>query len=181
MVSAAQARTRYDRGTSDDDAGKALEPARALRQLRRILAPGGRLLFIEHVASDESGLRRCECNRATLDSILAAGFSVSDLRRDTLPRVPAILRPLLIGCAESTKQPRPSAGSSPAPGQGSCEAAQSSSIQVCGGRYTSTRPSRSRTGSLGSEGSTWGSFWFSTSPDGVNHTPWHGHSSRPAA
>ena len=123
----------------------------------------------------------CECNRATLDSILAAGFSVSDLRRDTLPRVPAILRPLLIGCAESTKQPRPSAGSSPAPGQGSCEAAQSSSIQVCGGRYTSTRPSRSRTGSLGSEGSTWGSFWFSTSPDGVNHTPWHGHSSRPAA
>ncbi len=196
MVSAAQARTRYDRGASNDDAAKALEPARALRQLRRILVPGGRLLFIEHVASDESGLRRwqdrmhwlnrivghgCECNRATLDSILAAGFSVSDLRRDTLPRVPAILRPLLIGCAESTKQPRPSAGSSPAPGQGSCEAAQSSSIQVCGGRYTSTRPSRSRTGSLGSEGSTWGSFWFSTSPDGVNHTPWHGHSSRPAA
>ena len=95
---------------------------RCTDKLRRILVPGGRLLFIEHVASDESGLRRwqdrmhwlnrivghgCECNRATLDSILAAGFSVSDLRRDTLPRVPAILRPLLIGCAESTKQPRP--------------------------------------------------------------------------
>ena len=99
-----------------------LSNPRALRQLRRILVPGGRLLFIEHVASDESGLRRwqdrmhwlnrivghgCECNRATLDSILAAGFSVSDLRRDTPPRVPAIVRPFLIGCAESTKQPRP--------------------------------------------------------------------------
>jgi len=58
MVSAAQARTRYDRGASNDDAAKALEPARAFRQLRRILVPGGGLLFVEHVASDESGLRR---------------------------------------------------------------------------------------------------------------------------
>jgi ubiquinone/menaquinone biosynthesis C-methylase UbiE len=91
---------------------------RTLRQLRRILVPGGRLLFIEHVRSDEPRLRRwqdrlnglnrvvghgCECNRATLDSILAAGFTLGHLHRDTLHRVPAIVRPLLVGCAESTK------------------------------------------------------------------------------
>jgi ubiquinone/menaquinone biosynthesis C-methylase UbiE len=91
---------------------------RTLRQVRRILAPRGRLLFIEHVYSDEPRLRRwqdrlnglnrilghgCECNRATLDSILAAGFTLSRLQRETLHRVPPIVRPLLVGCAESTK------------------------------------------------------------------------------
>src|SRR5438552_8561802 len=60
---------------------------RALRQLRRVLRPGGELLFIEHVRSDEQGVARlqnrvngltrlligCECNRPTLETIQAAG------------------------------------------------------------------------------------------------------------
>jgi ubiquinone/menaquinone biosynthesis C-methylase UbiE len=94
---------------------------RALRQLRRVLAPGGRLLFIEHVASEDPRLRRwqdrlngvnrlvghgCECNRATVDSIATAGFSVCELQRSTLPKAPPIVRPLMIGIAVSTKEGR---------------------------------------------------------------------------
>ena len=56
----------------------------ALRELRRVLRPGGRLLFIEHVRSNDEKLARwqdrflplnvrlghgCHCNRRTLDTI----------------------------------------------------------------------------------------------------------------
>ncbi len=56
---------------------------RALRQLRRVLRPGGQFLFLEHVRSDDPKLARhqdrmnpinrfvvhCDCNRPTLTSI----------------------------------------------------------------------------------------------------------------
>jgi ubiquinone/menaquinone biosynthesis C-methylase UbiE len=90
------------------------DQARALGELRRVLAPGGRLLFIEHVRSDDPGLARwqdrlngltrvlghgCNCNRATLDAIRAAGFTVTELERDRLRRAPPITRPVVIGAA----------------------------------------------------------------------------------
>ena len=88
---------------------------RALRELRRVLRPGGRLIFIEHVRSDEAGVARmqdrmnglnrfvvcCDCNRPTLASIEAAGFDVTTLERSTLPKAPPFVRPLIAGCASA--------------------------------------------------------------------------------
>jgi ubiquinone/menaquinone biosynthesis C-methylase UbiE len=86
---------------------------RALRQLRRVLRPGGQLLFIEHVRSGDPRLAhhqdrmnwmnqlvmRCDCNRPTLTSIEKAGFAVGQVEHLTMPKAPSFVSPLIVGSA----------------------------------------------------------------------------------
>lgn len=87
------------------------EPTRALAEIRRVLRPGGRLVFFEHVASDDPGLRawqqrlepiwrpiagNCHLCRETRTSIEAAGFTferiVHERARKTLPVIRSTIR-----------------------------------------------------------------------------------------
>jgi ubiquinone/menaquinone biosynthesis C-methylase UbiE len=90
------------------------DPQRALAEVRRVLKPSGRLVFLEHVRSEDPKLAKwqdrlqplqyrlghgCHCNRATLDNVKTAGFEVAELQHDTVKKAPPIVRPLIVGVA----------------------------------------------------------------------------------
>lgn len=86
---------------------------RAVRELRRVLRPGGKLLFLEHVRSDDPARARlqdrmnwlnrtlvmCDCNRPTLGTIRQAGFTVTSLEHTALPKAPKFVSPAIMGVA----------------------------------------------------------------------------------
>ena len=85
-----------------------------LREIHRVLKPGGRLLFMEHVRSDSPRWARwqdrlnrpwrafaegCNCNRATLDVLARSPLGVSDVEHGVMPAMVPLIRPLATGSA----------------------------------------------------------------------------------
>jgi ubiquinone/menaquinone biosynthesis C-methylase UbiE len=90
------------------------DPGAALTEIVRLLAPGGQLLFLEHVRAEEPGLARwqdrlekpwrfigdgCHCNRDTVAMISASPLRLGPIERGKLPKAPPIVEPLVSGSA----------------------------------------------------------------------------------
>jgi ubiquinone/menaquinone biosynthesis C-methylase UbiE len=86
---------------------------RSLAQLARVLRPGGTLLFLEHVRSENERTGRmqdrlnwlnrlmvcCNCNQRTLPAIKAAGFTVDEVEHTEFPKAPPFMKPVIVGTA----------------------------------------------------------------------------------
>ena len=89
------------------------DTAKAYAEIGRVLAPGGRLLLLEHVRSEDPKLakwqdrlhgpwhwvgRGCHCNRDTAAGLRRAGFSVS-VEPTRLPKAAPLVKPAIVGTA----------------------------------------------------------------------------------
>jgi ubiquinone/menaquinone biosynthesis C-methylase UbiE len=92
-------------------------PDAALAEVGRVLRPGGKLLFVEHVRSEDAGLAHwqdrlekpwrfigdgCHCNRDTVATIEASPLTVEQVEPGRLPKAPPLVRPLVRGRATLT-------------------------------------------------------------------------------
>jgi len=84
----------------------------ALREIARVLKPNGRLLFLEHVRSDDPKVAKwqdrvrplynlfdCNPNRETLAAIEASALAVESVIHGEVPKAPKVERPLIVGAA----------------------------------------------------------------------------------
>src|SRR4029079_15521995 len=80
----------------------------SLAEAARVLRPGGQLLFLEHIRSDDPGLARwqdrlhgprhffahgCNRNRDTVAAVSASGLELGAIEAGELPKAPALVRP----------------------------------------------------------------------------------------
>jgi ubiquinone/menaquinone biosynthesis C-methylase UbiE len=94
--------------------------AASLREIKRVLEPGGQFLFLEHVRSPDPKLAKwqdrlerpwrflgdgCHCNRDTVAAIEAAGFELGGLERPQFPKVIPIVEPMAKGSARALGDP----------------------------------------------------------------------------
>ncbi len=93
------------------------EPRQAIDEIARVLRPGGKLLFLEHVRSDsrrlagwQDRLHRpwhafaagCNANRATVDLLRDSDLRVETVERGRWRWMPALVHPLAIGVAQAS-------------------------------------------------------------------------------
>src|SRR5262249_24588779 len=91
------------------------DPERSIAEIKRVLKPGGKFVFLEHVlAEDDPGRLRwqrriepiwkrvtgnCHMTRDTLGMIERAGFCVSEVKRESLRKAFPLVRPSIRGIA----------------------------------------------------------------------------------
>jgi SAM-dependent methyltransferase len=90
------------------------DPVAAIAEMARVLKPGGRLLFIEHVRAEDASSARwqdrlekpwrfladgCYCNRDTEANLRASSFKVEEIDHTKMPKAAPIVRPLIHGTA----------------------------------------------------------------------------------
>ncbi|MEZ4293521.1 MAG: methyltransferase domain-containing protein [Polyangiaceae bacterium] len=91
------------------------DPARSLAEMRRVLRPAGKLIYLEHVAAEDRPDRlawqrriepawkhlagNCHLTRRTADTIRAAGFTIDREQRESMHKAMFFTRPTIRGVA----------------------------------------------------------------------------------
>jgi ubiquinone/menaquinone biosynthesis C-methylase UbiE len=91
------------------------DPGAALTEIARVLKPGGRMLFMEHVRSHSDRRARwqdrlnpvqnflfggCNLNRSTAETLRSSPLVVEELRDDSMPKAAGpLVEPMIVGSA----------------------------------------------------------------------------------